>query len=249
MRRTSRSSTENEQKQKRKLWLLIIPVTTFCLGTWQVFRLQWKLGLIDELERRTMKPAINIPNNVADRLEELEYRRVTLTGQFDHTREIHMWPRGQLSEEYMSKQRSEPGAHIITPFYCNETQSYILVNRGWVPKSRMNPVTRPQGQIEGQVILSGLVRTQEKRPPFSPKNDPDNNRWSWRDVVSMAQCLGTTPVMIDADATTTLHGGPIGGQTRITLRNDHLQYVFTWYALSLATFYMFWQFWKKRAKR
>ena len=62
MRRTSRSSTENEQKQKRKLWLLIIPVTTFCLGTWQVFRLQWKLGLIDELERRTMKPAINIPN-------------------------------------------------------------------------------------------------------------------------------------------------------------------------------------------
>ena len=62
MRQTSRSSTENEQKQKRKLWLLIIPVTTFCLGTWQVFRLQWKLGLIDELERRTMKPAINIPN-------------------------------------------------------------------------------------------------------------------------------------------------------------------------------------------
>ena len=33
-----------------------------------------------------------------------------------------MWPRGQLSEEYMSKQRSEPGAQIITPFYCNETQ-------------------------------------------------------------------------------------------------------------------------------
>ena len=68
------------------------------------------------------------------------------------------------------------------------------------------------------MILSGLVRTQEKvfymcfilhnnyhliykqRPPFSPKNDPDNNRWSWRDVVSMAQCLETTPVMIDADA-------------------------------------------------
>ena len=40
----------------------------------------------------------------------------------------------------------------------------------------------------------------KQRPPFSPKNDPDNNRWSWRDVVSMAQCLGTTPVMIDADA-------------------------------------------------
>lgn len=47
--------------QKRKLWLLVIPVTTFCLGTWQVFRLQWKLDLIADLERRTKKEVINIP--------------------------------------------------------------------------------------------------------------------------------------------------------------------------------------------
>lgn len=47
--------------QKRKLWLLIIPVTTFCLGTWQVYRLQWKLDLIADLERRTKKEVIDIP--------------------------------------------------------------------------------------------------------------------------------------------------------------------------------------------
>ena len=47
--------------QKRKLWLLIIPVTTFCLGTWQVFRLQWKVDLIADLERRTKKEVIDIP--------------------------------------------------------------------------------------------------------------------------------------------------------------------------------------------
>ena len=45
----------------KKLWLLIIPVTTFCLGTWQIFRLQWKVGLIEELERKTMRPAVDIP--------------------------------------------------------------------------------------------------------------------------------------------------------------------------------------------
>ena len=27
---------------------------------------------------------------------------------------------------------------------------------------------------------------------------------------------------------TTVPGGPIGGQTRVTLRNEHLQYIFTW---------------------
>lgn len=41
--------------------MLVIPVTTFGLGTWQVFRLQWKLGLIDELERKTKENPVAIP--------------------------------------------------------------------------------------------------------------------------------------------------------------------------------------------
>ena len=44
--------------------MLVIPVTTFGLGTWQVFRLQWKLGLIDELERKTKKNPVTIPTEL-----------------------------------------------------------------------------------------------------------------------------------------------------------------------------------------
>lgn len=56
------STAETEPKDKRKLWLLIIPVTTFFLGTWQIFRLQWKLGLLDELEKKTMASPIDMPS-------------------------------------------------------------------------------------------------------------------------------------------------------------------------------------------
>ena len=45
---------------RRKMLLLIIPITTFCLGTWQIFRLQWKLGLIEELERKTRQAPLVI---------------------------------------------------------------------------------------------------------------------------------------------------------------------------------------------
>lgn len=62
----------------------------------------------------------------------------------------------------------------------------------------------------------------------------------------MATQLETAPIFIDADATTTVPDGPIGGQTRVTLRNEHLQYIFTWYSLSLITFYMFYQFSRKK---
>lgn len=38
--------------------LLAVPITTFGLGTWQIFRLQWKLGLIKDLEKRTSAAAV-----------------------------------------------------------------------------------------------------------------------------------------------------------------------------------------------
>ena len=51
-----------DQSDKKKLWLLAIPVTTFCLGTWQVFRLQWKVKLVEELEKKTRQAPVNLPS-------------------------------------------------------------------------------------------------------------------------------------------------------------------------------------------
>lgn len=31
----------------------------------------------------------------------------------------------------------------------------------------------------------------------------------------------------------TVEGGPIGGQTRVTLRNEHLSYIITWLASNI----------------
>ena len=49
-----------------------------------------------------------------------------------------------------------------------------------------------------------------------------------RDIPEMAQTLHTLPIFLDADANSTVPGGPIGGQTKVSLRNDHLSYMFTW---------------------
>lgn len=39
---------------------------------------------------------------------------------------------------------------------------------------------------------------------------------------------GTEAVFLDAKAETTVPDGPIGGQTRVTLRDEHLSYSLTW---------------------
>jgi len=49
------------RKQGASNLLFIIPLTTFGLGTWQIYRLRWKLGLIKKLEERTKEDTIALP--------------------------------------------------------------------------------------------------------------------------------------------------------------------------------------------
>ncbi|MEO5932803.1 MAG: SURF1 family cytochrome oxidase biogenesis protein, partial [Duganella sp.] len=57
----------------------------FALGTWQIFRLQWKLALIERVERRVHAAPVAAPG-VAEwpRLsaEDDEYRRVRVSGVY-----------------------------------------------------------------------------------------------------------------------------------------------------------------------
>ena len=55
------SSISGAEKDYKKLALLAIPITTFSLGTWQIFRLQRKVKLIEDLERKTAISPMKIP--------------------------------------------------------------------------------------------------------------------------------------------------------------------------------------------
>jgi hypothetical protein len=37
----------------------------------------------------------------------------------------------------------------------------VLINRGWVPRAWMEPETRKEGQITGNVRISGMLRNKE----------------------------------------------------------------------------------------
>ncbi|XP_067868132.1 surfeit locus protein 1 [Heterodontus francisci] len=226
--------------------LLLIPVATFGLGTWQVQRRKWKLQLIKELKERTRSDPLPIPLDQLE-LKELEYRQVRVRGRFDHSKELYILPRSRVNPDKEKREAgqlmssTETGANVITPFNCTDLGVRILVNRGFVPRTRIKPETRTKGQITDEVELVGVVRLSETRKPFTPQNDIEKNCWHYRDLEAMAQVAGTEPILIDADLNSTVPGGPIGGQTRVTLRNEHLQYILTWYGLCAATSYMWFQ--------
>ncbi|XP_076057111.1 surfeit locus protein 1 [Oratosquilla oratoria] len=226
------------------IFLMLVPVATFCLGTWQVQRRQWKLGLIAALEEKSKAPPVDFPVNLHE-LEDLVYRRVKLIGTFDHSREIYMGPRPLLVAGDVDQSggglisSGQSGYLVITPFKLANTNVTILVNRGWVPRKKKKPSSRHEGQLEGELVITAVVRDKEARAPFMPDNTKGSPIFTYRDVDTMAQILNTDPVFVDA--VDTFEGGPIGGQTRITMRNEHMSYILTWYSLCLATSFMWYR--------
>jgi surfeit locus 1 family protein len=201
------------------------------LGTWQVERLFWKESLLAEIEARTHAkpvPLADVEAIWATR-GDVDYRTVTVTGRLLNDRERH----------YFATHDGMSGFYIYTPLLLDDGRA-VFINRGFVPYDRKNSATRPAGQIEGRVTITGLARNPLADKPSSvvPNNDLVRNVYYWKDLPVMAGQSGIAddkliPFFIDADKTLNPGGLPIGGVTIIDLPNSHLQYAITWYGLAL----------------
>jgi surfeit locus 1 family protein len=202
------------------------------LSIWQVQRLSWKEGLIAERTARTTAAPVDLPPAGTD-LTTLEFRRVSVTGTFDHAHEFYLAARSQ---------NGNVGYWIGTPLKT-EKGEIVLINRGWVPEEKKLPAVRAEGQVAGTVTLNGVIRLPQVKGYFQPENEPGKNVWFYIDPAQMAGAASLpmrTDLYLDADLSPNPGGFPIGGQTRINLPNDHLQYAITWalLALSLAVVYV-----------
>src|SRR5689334_6115184 len=103
------------------------------LAIWQVQRLHWKEDLIAQRVSRTTAEPIALPPAGTD-LSSLEFRRVTVTGTFDHARELYLAARSQ---------NDNVGYWIMTPLKT-DTGETVLIERGWVPENMKLPETRAQ---------------------------------------------------------------------------------------------------------
>lgn len=205
------------------------------LGFWQLDRLEWKETLIARVEARTKAPAVPLPPESEwpkHNAENDEYRRVTAAGRFHHDKEAHVYT-------VVSEQRGRfagPGFWVMTPLeLTNDT--FVIVNRGFVPLDRKDAATRKEGQVAGTVSVTGLLRMPEDAGYFAPANDPAKDAWYRRDAGEIARARGlarAAPFTIDADATPNPGGLPQGGDTRVVFTNNHLQYAVTWFGIALA---------------
>lgn len=204
------------------------------LGVWQLERRAWKLDLIERVEARIHAAPTAFPWR-GGAPQDLEYRRVRVTGIFDHARETLVQA---LTER-------GGGFWVVTPL--RTANGTILVNRGFVPEDRRDPAGRAAGQVSGPTTVTGLIRLSEPGGGFLRSNDPAAGRWYSRDVGAIATAKGLGPVapqFVDADATPNPGGYPVGGLTVVAFRNTHLVYALTWFALAVLAGFGTWLLWR-----
>ncbi|WP_262048990.1 SURF1 family protein [Bradyrhizobium sp. Bra78] len=228
---TGKATGAGRKAGRPSLWLAVLSLTAFvlliALGVWQIERRAWKLALIDRVEQRIHAPAQPVPSPtswLAVSAANDEYRHVSVAGRFLHDRETLVQA---VTEE-------GAGYWVLTPLQRSDGTT-VLVNRGFVPSERRDASTRRDGNPEGAVAITGLLRITEPKGGFLRNNVPQHNRWYSRDVAAIAAARGldhVAPFFVDADAGSQSGGGPIGGLTVVRFPNNHLIYALTWFALA-----------------
>ena len=210
---------------------VIIFVTIFCaLGTWQLYRLQWKLELISEITFGLDSSPIEYSNSI-----KKNYQRVSAKGKFNFDEQIYL---------YSLNDNGKPGYDVITPFRTNKNEN-VLVNRGWIKKELKNNPTINKN-IEDEQKIIGLLRKIYKPNIFKPDNDLKNNIWFSINLEDLKATSGERfnefVIFLEDNQAKT----PIPRKISIDVPNNHLKYAITWYAISISIIFYYLYFRRKK---
>lgn len=222
------------------------------LGTWQVQRLFWKQALLAQIEHAESAAPIPLAQIEAPLGSQLQtavpspFTKVSVTGAY-------------LADEtalYGAEVRDIPsgpamGAQLIEPLR-ESGGSVILIDRGWVPQSRLAPLDQPSGVV----TVSGYVRFGEARKWFSATDDPTARRFYTLDPKAIGNAIGQPNLRpfvlvvlgIETRRDAIIDRWPEPARHLPRPPNNHLAYAITWYGLSIALLAIF-IIWARKGSR
>ena len=199
------------------------------LGTWQVQRLHWKQALLARIARAEAAPPIPLPANPRP------FTKVAATGRL----------RNDLSALYGAEVQDtssgpQLGARLIVPLERQGAEP-VLVDRGWVPSNRRQPIAQPGGQV----TIEGYVRPGDKPGLFSARDDPAARLFYTLDPAAIGMALGlprVAPFVLVAMGPPPPEHWPAPAHHLPRPPNNHLAYAITWYglAVSLVVIFVIW---------
>ena len=228
-------------KMFRRKWLLttllVFLGTAVCirLGIWQLDRLEGRRAFNAQVETMRALPLLDLNQDGFDSINEMEWRAVTVTGEYDFENQI------ALRNRYNGNQY---GYHLFTPLRFSGTA--VLVDRGWIPAdSSSTPTDWRKYDEAGAVTVTGQIRLGQSKPAFGGVADAlpaDGQRlavWTNADVELIARQMPypILKIYIQPDVDEADVAPPIPFQPEIELtEGPHFGYALQWFTFATILF-------------
>ena len=193
----------------------------FCsLGTWQLYRLQWKQNLISQISEGLKSSPVKYSQNI-----KKNYQKVTLVGEYNFKNQIYL---------YSLNTKGQPGFDVVTPFQTISKEN-VLVNRGWIEKDFKN---NPEINHSTKNI-TGMLRKANRKNIFTPENDVKENIWFSINLKDVRKITGKEfnkfVVYLDDENINV----PKPKKITVDVPNNHLKYAITWYSISISILFYY----------
>lgn len=153
----------------RGRWLVVTIVVLIAvgvmvrLGIWQLNRLQGRRAANAAIERQINAPPLPLDAQTAANTDPatLTFRRVSVQGTWDYAHEVEL--------RYRSFD-GQAGIHLLTPLRIEGSDTYLLVDRGWIPYQQADQTDRRAYQQSERAAIEGLVN--QSNTQGDTKTDP-----------------------------------------------------------------------------
>lgn len=214
------------------------------LGMWQLQRRAEKHALVAALTERLAAAPRSLPPSAqwsALSPASDEFRRVSFKATYASGPDAMVYSSGSSVREDISG----PGTWAFMPARL-PTGETVVINVGFVQNTMQDRAQ--QDRAVGRLVtgepttLTGYIRFPETAGMLTPAENPARRLWFTRDHVAMAKSLGwgdVAPFYVDLEQPVPPNGIPKPGALEVHLKDDHLQYAVTWFALAGAVLIAF----------
>lgn len=235
------------------IFTLVMVAAFIGLGIWQLQRRVEKHALIAALDERFAAAAEALPAssqwNALTPAED-EFRRVRLVAiGVDFASGARVYSSGSALRDDVSG----PGKWNFVPAQLSDGKT-VVINIGFAQdatRDRPSEGSTPRRLVTRlPVELTGYIRFPESTSLLTPTPNVDQRLWFTRDHLAMARALGwdqagktIAPFYIDLESPT-LVPSVRPGRLTVHLKDDHMQYAITWFALAGAVVIAFGVWWR-----
>ena len=207
------------------VFVYFIILTLLSLGFWQIYRLNWKLELIDQIENSLKNEPVELTS-----IEKKNYLRIKTSGEIDFDKQIYL---------YNLNDNGKPGFEVVNPIKIGDEN--FLINRGWIPFQKKD---LPEINLINQNKIVGTLMLQTKPSTFKPENDIEKNYWFTLNREDILNFTGRN----FSEYVIYLNGEYKIPKPRVItakISNNHKKYAITWFSMAISILLIYLYFRKK----